>query len=159
MKRIPLILVALLMLASCGQKSVLDEQHTFANGVWNHFTPESYNVDITNTDNYYDINVNVAIDTTIYRYDNLPLTVNIYSPNGEHRMFYADIPFKHQGRWRGQVVDGQRTFNQRIRSYFSFNTKGTHRIDIAQATSQYDLEGVRMFGVQIVKAKLDYDKL
>lgn len=159
MKRIPLILAAILLLAACANKTVLDEQRTFANGVWNHFTPESYNVEIGNVENYYDIDFSVAVDTAVYRYPNLPLTVNIYSPNGEHRMFYADIPLKHQGRWRGEVQDGLRTFNQRIRSYFSFNTKGTHRIDVAQATSQYDLEGVRTFGVQVTKAKLDYDKL
>ena len=98
-----------------------------------------------------------SVDTALYRYESLPLTVNIYSPAGEHRMFYAEIPLKENGRWRGEMEDGYMRVRHRIRSYFSFNNAGTHRIDIGQATSQYDLEGVHSVGVHIDRTKLDYN--
>ena len=156
-KTILLLAAATMLLASCG--NMIDEVRTFDKNVWNRFKPEVFNLDVKNIDNYYDIDITVSIDTAVYRYEDMPLTVNIYSPNSERRMFYANVPFKQNGRWRGEVIDGYRTVTQHIRTFFSFNSKGEHTMEVGQATSQYDLEGIHSTGVHIYKVDLDYPDL
>ena len=158
-KTLLLLAAATMLLASCGSKNMIDEVRTFDKNVWNRFKPEVFNLDVKNIDNYYDIEITVSIDTAVYRYEDMPLTVNIYSPNSERRMFYANVPFKQNGRWRGEVIDGYRTVTQHIRTFFSFNSKGEHTMEVGQATSQYDLEGIHSMGVHIYKVDLDYPDL
>lgn len=159
MKRILPILLSLMLLASCGKKSLVDDEHTFSGDRWNRFTPEVFSVDVKNISDFYNIDLTVSIDTDLYRYNAVPVTVNLYSPNSERRMFYAEVPLKLNGRWRGEVVDGRRTATQHIRTFFSFNTKGKHRMEVGQATSQYDLEGIHSLKVNIYKVELDYGDL
>lgn len=145
-----------LLTAACHSKSLTDEVHTLTNNVWNRFTPEAFEVVPAHKGDYFNIDVSTSVDTTLYRYSSLPLTVKIYGPSGEHRMFYAEIPLKENGRWQGEVKEGYREVRHRIRTYFCFNAEGQHRIDIGQATSQYDLEGVHSIGLHIDRTKLDY---
>lgn len=159
MKKILLAIFGVLLLCSCN-KPLLDDERTFDKGVWNRFTPEVYEVNVGNIEDYYNIDVTAVIDTAVYRYKTVPLLFNIYSPNGEQRSFYAEVPFTENGRWRGEMLPGtksMRTADRRIRSFFSFNSTGKHRMEIVQTTSQYDLEGIHSIRVTISKAPLDYD--
>jgi gliding motility-associated lipoprotein GldH len=156
MKKILPLLLGTLLLASCGKKTLIDDERTFNGDVWNRFTPEVFEFDVSNTENFYDIDLTVSIDTLKYRYDIVPVTVNLYSPNSERRMFYAEVPLKLNGRWRGEVVDGRRTVSNHIRTFFSFNSVGKHRMEVGQATSQYDLEGIHSLQLNIYKVDLDY---
>ena len=158
-KIITLFLLSFLSLtiASCG-KTILDEEREFDGNMWNRFKPEAFEAQVSNTDNYYNIDLTVSVDTALFRYNSLPLTVNIYSPNGEHRMFYSEVPLKENGRWKGEM-DDYRTVSTHVRTFFSFNGKGRHRIEIGQATSQYDLEGIHSIELDIYKVKLDYGEL
>lgn len=154
--KIALIITTVLLLSSCGNKSLIDEERTFNANVWNRFTPEVFNVNVNNIEDFYDIDITISVDTTKFRYEDMPLTVNLFSPKSERRMFYANVPLKLNGRWRGEVVDGYRIVTQHIRTYFSFNCKGEHKMEIGQATSQYDLEGIHSMGLNIYKVDLDY---
>lgn len=154
-----LLTLAVLLCMGCGSKNIIDEERTFANDVWNRFTPEVFEVSVNNTDDYYDIDVTVAADTTVFRYSLLPITVNIYSPSGERRMFYASVPLKENGRWKGEIVGDRRQVTSRIRTLFSFNAKGDHRVEIGQATSQYNLEGIGSLRLTVENTKIDYKDL
>lgn len=148
-----------LTLFSCGGKKILDEEREFAGNTWNRFSPEVFEATVNNIQDYYNIDLTVSVDTALFRYNSLPLTVNIYSPNGEHRMFYSEVTLKENGRWKGEADDSLRTVGTHVRTFFSFNGKGSHRIEIGQATSQYDLEGVHSIEMDIYKVKLDYGDL
>ena len=160
-KTLFLLLFASLAISCGGKKTLLDEERTFPNTVWNRFTPQVYTVDVQQPDTYYNIDLEVVVDTARMRGTQLPLTVNLYSPDNERRMFYSGIEFIQNGRWKGEAADnpGQRVLHQTIRSFFSFNRKGEHRLEIGQATSQYDLDGVHSLKVTISKAELDYKDL
>ncbi len=143
---------------------MLDEERTFANATWNFFTPEVFEFDITNPDDYFNITLEVMLDSALMRNDQLPLTVNIYNEDGERRMFYAYINLVENGRWKGEPLkrrdrDGLRLMSQRVREFFLFNTGGHYRMEVGQVTSQYDLEGIESLRVKIEKAKIDYKDL
>lgn len=152
-----IILLSFLLLTACGNKEILNEERNFGGEIWNRFTPEVFTVDIDNIDDYYNIDLTLAIDTNHYNEDIFPMTVNLYSPNGERRMFYYDMTLKKNGRWRGEQNGKTRVVTERIRSFFSFNTEGEHRIEIGQATSKYDLLGPVSLTTYIERTKLDYD--
>lgn len=153
------------MLVSCGGKNVLvDDQREFPNTVWNRFQPEKFEITVNNTDDYYCIDFEVVVDSALMRNDQLPLTVNLYSPDGERRMFYTYINLMENGRWKGEVKKGRsqeglRVLRQNIRPYFTFNSKGTYRMEIGQATSQYDLDGVESLRLIVERTEVDLEAL
>lgn len=152
-----LLLACTLLLAACNNRPICDEQRTFAGDIWNRFTAENFDIAVSNINDYYHLDVTAAIDTARYRYDIVPLMVNLTSPGGEERQFYGVIQLKDKGRPRGEMVDGYRVVSGRLRSFFSFNHAGTHKMAISQTTSQYDLEGIHSLSLTVTRAKLDYD--
>lgn len=165
MKRNYFVFIAVLLLCSCGGKQVLiDETREFADASWQRFTPETFEVNVNSTDDYYRIDFEVVVDSALMRNDQLPLTVNLYSPDGERRMFYAYINLREHGRWKGQVLQGRekeglRVMRETIKPFFSFNSKGTYRLEIGQATSQFDLDGLYSFRLDIERTEIDYKAL
>ncbi len=160
-----LLSIGAMTFISCDSNPTLvDENREFANATWNRFSPETYEIDVKNIDDYYRIDFEIVVDSALMRNVQLPLTVNLYSPNGERRMFYAYIKLVENGRWKGQCTPGRdrngiRTFTQNIRPFFTFNTQGTYRMEIGQATSQYDLEGIRSFRLLVQRTEIDFKGL
>ncbi|MBR4738883.1 MAG: hypothetical protein IK058_02660 [Bacteroidales bacterium] len=148
---------SIFIFSSCTDKPFFDEERTFDRNVWNRFTAETFDIHVNNVENYYNIDVTVAVDTTVYRYEQVPMMFILKGAGGEERQFYGTVLLKEKGRWRGETQDGLRMVNGRIRSYFSFNRKGDFRLEVSQSTSQYDLEGIHSLTVVITKAKVDYD--
>ena len=154
-----------LIATSCGGKNILiDETREFDHAVWQRFSPESFDIKVDNADDYYRIDFEVVVDSALMRNPQLPLTVNFYSPDGERRMFYAYINLTENGRWKGQMLKGRpkegiRVIRQTIKPFFTFNSAGTYRMDIGQATSQYDLDGVYSLRLDIERTEIDYKAL
>lgn len=159
MKKLLIAMMGVCLLCSCNNKKIIDEKHTFDRNIWNRFTMEEFSFNVPNIDDYYNIDIMVAVDTLRYRYDMVPLAVNLISPDGERRRILTSVALKEKDRWRGEMQDGYRTAQGRTRSYFSFNKKGEYHMEVGQQTSQYDLEGIHSVAVKIEKAKLDYSNL
>lgn len=141
----PILIALAFLFAACGGKTVIDEEHELG-ATWNRFTPEVFDLTVSNTENYYNIDLSATVDTARYRYSELPVMVILKSPGGEERQFYGAV-----------VLGGKDHATSRLRNYFSFNSKGQHHMEISQVTSQYDLEGVRSITLTVTKAKVDYD--
>lgn len=157
MKRLLPLLAAITLLVSCSSKNVIDEERVFDRNIWNRFTPEVFHFDVPDADGFYNIDITVAIDPARYRYDHVPLAINLISANGETRRILTSVALKENDHWRGEMQENYRVATGRIRSYFSFNSKGAYTMEVGQQTSQYDLEGMHSVAVHIVKTKLDYD--
>ncbi len=156
MKRLPLILLSLILLASCN-RTVLEEERTFANSNWKFFQPEEFNLNIKNIDDCYNIYATVVIDTAQFKMSRLPLFVNLYSPNGERRSFTGYLlPKDELGKWNGDFKDGKLVCTRCIREYFFFNVTGDHTIEVSQYTHRYDLNGIESFTLKIEKADVIY---
>ena len=155
MKYYTTLCILLLSMVSCGgKKTLFDETQNIA-GTWNRFENKTFTVPVTNTDDYFDIYMKVAVDTTLFRQSSLPLNVNIYSPDGERRMFRASVPLRdRQGLPAGTVEHGRMVVDRKVRDLFSFNSKGDYRIEVGQATHLYDIKGVKQITLHIEKAEL-----
>lgn len=171
---------SLLLLASCGGNATsddstvpntdtkqttvqtpgtLNEERTFAHNVWNSQTPEVFEIDIRDSNAFYTITYAVALDTAVYRYETVPFYTDIYTPDGTHRHLTPEFPIKHYGRWMGEMRGGYRVVTKQLYEYFPFSKTGLQRIEVRQATSQFDLEGIHSFTINIKKADLDFEKM
>lgn len=159
-KRLLFTLVASVLLVSCSQNVILDESRDFANHKWMRFEPEEFTAEVKNIDDCFDIYLTATIDTAIFRGNSLPMTLNIYGPTGERRMFRYDLQFKtkKEDQWLGDWDNGYLTVTRCVRQYFFFNNKGDFKFELAQCTNRYELEGVCSTGIRIVKAQLEYPK-
>ena len=69
--------MATALLCSCGNKTLLDDTRTFANDTWMRFTPEHFDIHATSTDDCYNFNVTLTIDTARYRETALPIMIEM----------------------------------------------------------------------------------
>lgn len=160
MKRIYLLFSAALLLilaASCNSSVLFDEEHVIADAKWNRFSPEEFHVKSNSVDDYYDLYVTVSVDTNQYRLNSLPVNINLYSPNGERRMFPSTVTLrKSNGQWNGTFEGSVLTCSQRVRDCFCFNTEGDYKVEVGQATHYYDITGVKSIAFKVLKTKLEY---
>ncbi|MBR1792851.1 MAG: hypothetical protein IJ764_04350 [Bacteroidales bacterium] len=145
---------------SCQNAELLDETRSFSNHKWMRFEPEEFTAHVNSTDDCFNIYLTATIDTALFRGDALPMTINLYSPSGERRMFRYDLHFKNKkdGKWLGEWHGDQLSVTRCVRQFFFFNSVGEFKLELAQCTSRYELEGVSQVGLRIVKAELKYPK-
>lgn len=157
MKQILILLLATLVLCSCGKKTLFEETRTFANDTWMRFEPEKYDITATTTEDCYDIYVTMQIDTCRYHATGLPLAINLYSNDGERRMFSTTMVLRDvQGSWKGTFEGSTLTLTKNIRPYFFFNKKGSYRLELSQMTHYYEIKGIKSLTVKFVKSELEY---
>lgn len=162
MKKILINLILLSLVAftltSCHKDKILYEDTvTFTDQTWLRQEPKSFNIQVKNIDDCYNIYFTMKIDTASVRGNNFPLVVNLYSENGERRMFYSYLQVRNnEGNWIVPREGSKLIIDQRIKEYFFFNSVGQHRLEIGQGTDRYEIKKVEYFGVRIEKAELIY---
>lgn len=150
----------LLLCAGCGQKPLHDESRTFANDTWMRFEPEHFMVNVTNTDDCFNIEVFVTVDTARYRESSIPLMLEVESPDHEKRTLFSTLPLRNlNGNCLGSFTDeGYLVCHQTVRDYYFFNSKGVHTLTLGQRTSKYEIKGIKELRLTINKAELEYPK-
>ena len=159
-KLFALAAVALLLCAGCGRKPLLDESRTFANDTWMRFEPEQFKVDVANTDDCFNFEVFVTVDTARYRESSIPLMLEVESPDHEKRTLFSPPSLRnYNGNCLGTFTDeGYLVGHQTVRDYYFFNTKGEHTLSLGQRTSKYEIKGIKELRLTIRKAELEYPK-
>lgn len=152
-----MLCLTILLLVGCHHKTLLDDTHTFQNNTWIRFQPEHYSVEASNTESYYNIIATVVIDTARYHENALPTKMSIASPDGETRTCFSDIVLRnYNGNWMGEFDEqGYLVCSATLREYYSFNSTGTHTIDLEQRTSKYEIRGIQSVNLTIKEVSLD----
>lgn len=152
-------ILACLLFASCG-KFHYSHDISINSGVWNNFEPRVFEFDWNKPDLCVDLALSVAFDTSRFRDNMLPVGVTMKSPEGELRHFTTNILLRDRdGVLHGEAnADGHIVCTEVVRPHIFFNSKGTHRIEVTQNTSKYDLPGIHTVGIRIDKANLDYKR-
>lgn len=143
-----------LLFTSCN-KPVTNDTHTLGDEKWMRFKPEKFQFNVKDYDDCYDILLTLRIDTTIYTENELPLIVDLYTPNDEHRMFNVSLLVhnkkgKLNGTRMGQYVD----VTVPAKQWFFFNTDGKYRLEVKQATSHYEISGITNIQVLVKKSDM-----
>ena len=153
-------IAALLLCVGCGRKSLLDESRTFANDTWLRFEPETYTVDVKNTDDCFNFVVTVTVDTARYREMTIPLKLEVESPAHEKRTIFSTLNLRNRnGNFLGTFnEEGYLVGHQMVREYYFFNQKGMHTISLGQRTNKYEIKGIKELKLTISEAELEYPK-
>ena len=154
-----LLFIAATMAAACSNegKVIFDQTVSFENEKWLRQDNKIFNIDVNNVEDCYNINVKLKIDTSMVRGDQLPLIIDLYSENGERRNWRSFVKLRtKEGNWLCPIEGKYAVADQRIKDYFFFNSKGTHRLEIHHGTDRYEIYGVNEMGVRVVTAKLEY---
>lgn len=142
--------MAILMLASCGKRTLLDETHSFDNDTWKRFEPEVFEFDVKNIDVPYVVAVSLRYDTTLLSGTELPLVVEFFADsNARHTLFPSITLIDRKGQRRGNTVERYCTVVDTLDHCRLFNEQGRFTYRIKQRTSKYEIGGIAGLGLKV----------
>ena len=121
--------MAILMLASCGRRTLLDETHSFDNNTWKRFEPEVFKFDVKNID--------------------VPYVVAVADSNARHTLFPSITLIDRKGQRRGNTVERYCTVVDTLDHCRLFNEQGRFTYRIKQRTSKYEIGGIAGLGLRV----------
>ena len=153
MRRI-LILLIIPFFVACGNKTLIDETHTFDNDCWLRFEPETYKFDVADTERSHAVCVTLHYDTSRVMLDNLPLVVDFFADSNELHNITASIRIRDiKGNRRGETIGQYCIVSDTIDHHRTFNRKGQFTYRIKQGTSKYELYGVTSLNFKVTESK------
>ncbi len=140
----------MLLLASCGKRTLIDETHSFANDTWKRFEPEVFNFDVKNIDVPYVVTLTLSYDTTLVTDAALPLVVEFFADsNARHTLFPSIMLTDRSGHRKGSTVERYCTVVDTIDNCRFFNEVGTFTYRVKQRTSKYEIGGIATLGMKV----------
>jgi len=149
------LLIIFLALSACDPEKIYESNVAVSAKGWNRDEIVKFTVEITDTISPCNIYINVRNNSN-YKYMNLWLFVDIYSPLGfMERDTIQIILADHRGKWLGHGLGSK--FNTRIflRRNVRFPAKGTYIFEYEQAMRDESLTGTEDIGLRIERVKTD----
>lgn len=155
LKWIFITLIGLFALNACSSSDLIfEEKKDFQDHAWMRFEVDTFNVDIKNIDDCYNIFLQCKVSKDI-SVDMIPIIVKMKTEMGESRSFLYDIPINKDGNIQGDKVGEIYEIDVKIRSHLFFNEATKYLITIQQVSSHFQIDGVLGIELRIEKAKLD----
>ncbi len=141
-----------IVLVSCDDKVVFEENTSIENGVWSYKDGKSFEFDIQDTNSLFNFYVNVR-NGEEYAYSNLFVFVEMEFPNGKKSIDTLECPLADAygnwyGRGLGKIFDNRILFRERKR----FPLSGHYKVGIYQAMRTDDLPGIHDVGFRLAKS-------
>ena len=146
-----LSLFAVLLMSSCDQSRVFEDNIAIENNVWKSTAPVTFAVDIADTtsgNNFY-LNIRHAEG---YQYSNLYVFMKTKFPNGKTAQDTVELVLQDpNGKWTGSglgdIWDSQIMFKRNLR----FPLKGKYEFSVYQAMQTPELPMIMEVGMRIEK--------
>jgi gliding motility-associated lipoprotein GldH len=152
-KKLLFVVAALLMLSSCGQRSIYDKQFTVENGKWFKNNAVHFEVNVEDTTKLYDYYL-ILRHKTDYRFSNLYLFLSTQFPNNNvTRDTIECILADETGKWLGKGWGGIKEDNILLRKNLKFPLKGKYDFYFQQAMRRDTLKGIVNIGIRISEAQ------
>jgi gliding motility-associated lipoprotein GldH len=152
-KKLLFVVTALLMLSSCGQRSIYDKQFTVENGKWFKNNAVHFEVNVEDTTKLYDYYL-ILRHKTDYRFSNLYLFLSTQFPNNNvTRDTIECILADETGKWLGKGWGGIKEDNILLRKNLKFPLKGKYDFYFQQAMRRDTLKGIVNIGIRISEAQ------
>lgn len=142
-----------ILLSSCGQPTIFDEQVTIENAKWFKGESARYSVEINDSLTSYDFYLTVR-NTTDYRYSNLYVFLLTRFPNGNLSRDTIECMLADKtGRWLGKGWGSIKENTILLKQNLRFPLSGEYQFLIQQAMRVDTLEGISNVGLRIEKSK------
>ncbi len=147
--RLAVLLMILLMVSSCGNQLVYEDNREIPEGRWISRNKLEFTAEITETDRLYDVYLKVR-NSRDYPYSNLYMFLNTVYP--DHRVSRDTLELTladYDGRWLGSGMGNLKYSRFLFKSRVRFPQKGVYRFEFEQAMRQNELTGIHDLGMRI----------
>ena len=149
MKKYFCLLFLALFLFSCGPDYILDEEKEITNQAWTYGDSLSFNVDISNPTEIYNLYLDVE-HSTEYGYQNMYIRLHSIFPDGKRVTEKVSVELMAKGgRWKGDCNSEECEYRMSIHEGATFKQAGNYRFVIEQFMRKNPLEGVQNLGLKI----------
>jgi gliding motility-associated lipoprotein GldH len=139
----------LIIITSCDQHRIFEENHAIADGSWDYNKPVSFTVNIEDTTSVCNMYLNIRNQGN-YRFSNLFLFINTLLPQGQHLRDTVEITLASpDGKWLGKGIGDLYANRYLFRKNFRFPQKGNYQFELIQAMRVNPLQGVLDAGIRI----------
>ncbi|MCQ2286951.1 MAG: gliding motility lipoprotein GldH [Bacteroidales bacterium] len=146
------LLLVLLGLSSC-KNAFYEKMDSLPDEVWNIDTVLSYEVEITDSLQYYNFYVNIR-NTTDFETQNFYIFLTTTFPDGfSARDTLGCVMCDPHGRWTGKGNGRIRENKFLLKPKVRFADKGVYRFDVQQAMRSDNVKGIADFGISIYPYK------
>jgi len=136
---------------SCGSKTIFKERTKFENLQWNRFKELSFSWEIKDTSAVYDVIFDLR-HHTVYPYENLFITIALYSPSGERRVSDFHIPVKNtDGSFKAEGMGDYWDLEYVLFPDQKFREPGKYKIEIENRMDKLETPGIMEAGITIRK--------
>jgi gliding motility-associated lipoprotein GldH len=144
---------SLLLLASCSQSVVFEQDKVFDDLIWNRFDLVEMEIDITDENAVYDLRIKF-MHTESYPLDQIAMNLTLYFPNGGMRSRDYDFRLQNEklewsGTSKGHLVSHEFPVILGMR----FPEKGITRVRIENKLTKFNNPGIAAVGLIVEKTK------
>lgn len=152
--RLVIMLLALVFMNSCSNKSIFEKSVKFGNEGWNRFTKLKFDFEIKDAEIRYDLFIEAKINDK-YSEQFLPLYMQADYLNGEIRTEKYSVKIKdNYNRFFKEPKEGVRFYSQCIQKGKQFPKSGKYMYEFEHGTSQLYLVGIEEISFKILKSDI-----
>lgn len=149
---VSLMLSVILLLPSCGNKALFDDNLAIQNEIWTPDNNAIFKVEVKDTVHAYKFMINVR-HTIDYRFSNLYVFMNTRFPNGNiTRDTIECVLAAPDGKWVGKGFGELKQNQILLNSALRFPLKGEYAFEIEQGMRVKELKGITDIGIRIEKS-------
>lgn len=142
----------ILILAGCSSNVVFEDYVTIPENGWNKDSMATFNVNITNIENYNDLFINIR-NKSDYSNSNIWLFVDVTSPSGKTvrdtlNCYLAD----EHGKWLGSGWGDLFLVKCPYKMNVKFAEPGEYKFNIIQGMRYDELEGIHNIGITVFRS-------
>ncbi len=139
------------LIQSCSNNTMYEQNVSFKNEQWHKDSSLVFNVEVTDTNQVYDIYFYTRISGN-YPYQNMYLFINSQLPNNKQMTDTVEyILAEPNGKWLGKGFGSVWSYKLPYRRYIKFPFVGTYTFTIQQAMRTDNLSSVLDAGIGIEK--------
>lgn len=147
MKKIIVLFSFILLLGSCGQKTVFKDYHRFDNISWDRFDILNFNVDVQK-DEKLDFDLLLRHHTN-YPYDYLDVNITFYTPSGASMSRDYHFKLKNKdGSWKSDGLGDFWDIELPIRNEMLFSESGICKVRIENKMTKINTPGIIEVGLK-----------
>lgn len=146
-----LIFALVLLLASCGKKTLFEKERIFENNTWNRFDKVNFEFPVDKEDGYYNIKLVVKHDGN-FEENQLPVYLILNTSSGEERMKEVSFLLKDKGVLQGDKQGNVYSISKDVWTSIMIADKGKCTVSIENIYPKFDSFGIHSVSLVVEKA-------
>lgn len=147
-----LVLLLIVLLASCGKNTLVEKERIFDNNTWNRFDKLNFEFPVEKENGYYNIKLVVKHDGN-FEENQLPVYLILNTSSGEERMKEVSFLLKDKGVLQGEKQENVYSVTKDVWTSIMIADKGKCTVSIENIYPKYDSFGIHSVSLVVEKAE------